>query len=162
MIRQFVLAAALLPWGAAAAQQAGGTADSTSTAQEVQVPVPTSRIDLYAGLRSNGGTDFMMGFKYTRRQPEWKQFGAAGFVEVVFSDDIAFLFGALGQFYPMPNLILETGPGFAVNGGSDFFWRVGGEYQLKTANLVLIPKAYFDFIHGTTVFGYGLAIGLNR
>ena len=162
MIRQFVLAAALLPWSAAAAQQAGGTSDSTKAAQEIQVPVPTSRIDIYAGLRSNGGTDFMMGFKYSHRRPEWKQFGGAGFVEVVFSDDIAFLFGALAQFYPTPKLILETGPGFAVNGGSDFFWRIGGEYHLQTSRLVFIPQAYFDFIHGTTVFGYGIAIGARR
>ena len=162
MIRQLVLVAALLPWGAGWAQQAGGAADSAKAPQEVQTPVPTSRVEIYAGLRSNGGTDFMMGFKYTHRRPEWKQFGAAGFVEVVFSDDVGFLFGALGQFYPTPKLLLETGPGFAVNGGSDFFWRVGGEYTLQTARLVIIPKAYFDFIHGTTVFGYGLAIGARR
>ena len=162
MIRRLVLSAALFPLSAGLAQQSGSATDSANAPQEIQVPVPTSRVDLYAGLRSNGGTDFMMGFKYTHRRPDWKNFGAAGFVEVVFSEDIAFLFGALGQVYLMPNLILETGPGFAVNGGSDFFWRVGGEYQLQTQNLVLIPKAYFDFIHGTTVFGYGLAIGFKR
>src|SRR5262245_63524593 len=104
----------------------------------------------------------MLGFKYSHRRPEWKNLGGAGFVEVVFSDDTEFLFGAEAQWFPVPNLILETGPGFAVDGGSDFFWRVGGEYQLKTKNLVLIPMAYFDFIHGTTVFGYGLAIGTRR
>jgi hypothetical protein len=162
MIRRLLLAATMVPFVASWAQQGAAATEPTATAQELQVPVPTSRIDLYAGLRSNGGTDFMMGFKYSHRRPEWKNFGAGGFVEVVFASQTEFLFGALAQFYPTKNLILETGPGFAVDGGSDFFWRVGGEYQLQTARLVLIPKAYFDFIHGTTVFGYGLAIGARR
>jgi hypothetical protein len=160
MIRRLFFAAALVPFAAGWSQQA--TADSMKTAQEIQVPVPQSRIDLYAGLRSNGGTDFMIGFEYSHRRPEWKNFGAAGFVEIVFASQTEFLFGALAQFIPTPKLVLETGPGFAVDGGSDFFWRVGGEYHLQTARLVLIPKAYFDFIHGTTVFGYGLAIGARR
>jgi len=161
MIRRLFFAAALVPFAAGWSQQAT-TADSLKTAQEIQVPVPQSRIDLYAGLRSNGGTDFMIGFEYSHRRPEWKNFGAAGFVEIVFASQTEFLFGALAQFIPTPKLILETGPGFAVDGGSDFFWRVGAEYHLQTARLVLIPKAYFDFIHGTTVFGYGLAIGARR
>lgn len=158
MIRRLLVATALIPWMAAGAQQASAT-DSASAAQEIQVPVPQSRIDLYAGLRSNGGTDFMMGFKYSHRRPEWKNFGAAGFVEVVFANQTEFLFGALAQFIPVPRLILETGPGFAVDGGSEFFWRIAGEYELQTRKLAIIPKAYFDFINGTTVFGYGLAIG---
>ncbi len=161
MIRRLLFATALVPCVAGWAQQ-GAPADSMSTAQQIQTPVPTSRIDLYAGLRSNGGTDFMMGFKYSHRRPEWKNLGAAGFVEIVFANNTEFLFGALAQFIPSPKLILETGPGFAIDGGSDFFWRIGGEYLLQTARLVLIPKAYFDFIHGTTVFGYGLAIGARR
>lgn len=161
MIRILLFAAVVLPWKLALAQQ-GTALDTTNAPQEVQAPVPVSRIDIYAGLRSNGGTNFMMGFKYSHRKPEWKQFGAAGFVEVVFSSPTEFLFGALAQLFPVPNLTLETGPGFAVDGGSDFFWRVGGEYRLQTRSLVLIPQAYFDFIHGTTVFGYGLAIGVKR
>ena len=162
MIRQLVLVATLLPWGAGWAQQPGGPADSTKAAQQGPATVPPSHVEIYAGLRSNGGTNFMMGVKYTHRRPEWKQFGAAGFIEVVFADDVGFLFGALGQFYPTPKLLLETGPGLAVNGGSDFFWRMGAQYTLEAGRLVLIPQAYLDFIHGTTVVGYGIAIGSRR
>jgi hypothetical protein len=159
MIRKLLFVSLLVPCVQARAQQA--SAVDSAAAQEQQVEVPRSAVDFYAGLRSNGGTDFMIGMKYSRRQPEWKAFGGAGFIEIVFADDTEFLLGGLFQFYPTRKLLLETGPGIAFDGGTDFFWRIGGEYVLGGRALTLIPKAYFDFIHGTTVFGYGLAIGFG-
>ena len=50
MIRRLVLAAALFPLSAGLAQQAGGNADATSAPQEIQVPVPTSRIAVPPGF----------------------------------------------------------------------------------------------------------------
>ena len=63
---------------------------------------------------------------------------------------------------PLNRLLLETGPGVAIDGGSDFFWRVSGEYELRIRRLFVIPKFYLDFVRGTTVVGYGLAIGRGR
>ena len=60
---------------------------------------------------------------------------------------------------PLNRMLLETGPGVALDGGSDFFWRVSGEYELQIRRLFLIPKVYVDFVNSTTVVGYGLAIG---
>ena len=162
MKRKLLLTSMLVPVLQAWAQ--AGATDSTTSQQQpgqVQVEVPKSSVDFYAGLRSNGGTDFMVGMKYSRRQPEWKAFGGAGFLEIVFADNTEFLLGGLFQFYPTRKLLLETGPGVAFDGGTDFFWRIGGEYVMGGRALTLIPKAYFDFIHGTTVFGYGLAIGFG-
>jgi hypothetical protein len=36
---------------------------------------------------------------------------------------------------------------------------VSGEYELRARRLYLIPKFYLDFVNGTTVVGYGIAIG---
>lgn len=158
MIRRFLLATSLLPWGAGWAQQAA-TAEPASTAQEPQWSIPERRLDFYAGLRSNGGTNFMLGAKYSRRLPSTRNFAGAGFFEVAFTSPTEFLLGGLFQYMPLNRLLLETGPGVALDGGSDFFWRVSGEYELQIRRLFLIPKAYVDFVHGTTVVGYGLAIG---
>ena len=158
MIRRLLLATSLLPCGAGWAQQPD-TAAPAATAQEPEWSIPQRRLDLYAGLRSNGGTNFMMGAKFSRRLPSTRTFAGAAFFEVAFASPTEYLLGGLLQYMPANRLLLETGPGVAVDGGSDFFWRVSGEYELQIRRLFLIPKAYVDFVHGTTVFGYGLAIG---
>jgi hypothetical protein len=158
MIRAFLLAATLVPWVSTLAQESV----AAGSAQEIQVPVPTSRIELYAGFRSNGGTDFMLGAEYTHRRPEWQKFGAAAFFEVVFANQTEFLFGAMAKYFVTPRLTLETGPGMAFNHGTDFLWRIGGEYEFRTRRLSITPMGYFDFVHGTTVFGYGVTLGVRR
>ena len=158
MIRRLLLATSLLPWGAGWAQQAD-TTKPAATAQAPQWSIPPSRLDLYAGLRSNGGTNLMLGAKYSRRLPSTRNLAAAGFFEVAFSSPTEYLLGGLFQYMPLNRLLLETGPGVAFDGGSDFFWRVSGEYELQARRLFLIPKVYLDFVNGTTVVGYGLAIG---
>jgi len=157
MIRRLLLATSLLPWGVGWAQDPG-TPPPATTAQEPQWSIPPRRLDFYAGFRSNGGTNFMMGAKYSRRLPSTRQFAGAGFFEVTFSNPTEFLLGGLFQYMPLNRLLLETGPGVALDGGSDFFWRVSGEYELRARRLFLIPKFYLDFVHGTTVVGYGIAI----
>jgi hypothetical protein len=147
--------------GAGWAQQPDTVAPAAAT-QEPEWSIPPSRLDLYAGVRSNGGTNFMMGAKYSRRLPTTRTFAGAGFFEVAFSSPTEYLLGALVQYMPVNRLLLETGPGVAIDGGSDFFWRVSGEYQLQIRRLFLIPKVYLDFVDGTTVVGYGLAIGRRR
>ena len=158
MIRRLLLATSLLPWGAGWAQQPD-TTKPAATAQAPQWSIPPSRLDLYAGLRSNGGTNLMLGAKYSRRLPSTRNLAAAGFFEVAFSSPTEYLLGGLFQYMPLNRLLLETGPGVAFDGGSDFFWRVSGEYELQARRLFLIPKVYLDFVNGTTVVGYGLAIG---
>jgi len=158
MIRRLLLATSLLPWGAGWAQQPAAAAPA-DTAQEPQWSIPERRLDLYAGLRSNGGTNFMLGAKYSRRLPSKRNLAGAGFFEVAFADPTEYLLGALLQYMPLNRMLLETGPGVALDGGSDFFWRVSGEYELQIRRLFLIPKVYVDFVHSSTVVGYGLAIG---
>jgi hypothetical protein len=158
MIRRLLLATSLLPWSALWAQQPDSITPA-SAAQEPEWSIPPRRLDLYAGLRSNGGTSFMLGAKYSRRLPSSRNLAGAGFFEVAFADPTEYLLGALLQFMPLNRLLLETGPGVALDGGSDFFWRASGEYELQIRRLFLIPKVYVDFVHGTTVVGYGLAIG---
>ena len=158
MIRRLLLATSLLPWGAGWAQQPD-TAAKASTAQEPQWSIPERRLDLYAGLRSNGGTNVMVGAKFSRRLPSTRNLAGAGFFEVAFADPTEYLVGALFQYMPVNRLLLETGPGLALDGGSDFLWRVSGEYELRARRLYLIPKFYLDFVNGTTVVGYGIAIG---
>jgi len=158
MIRRLLLATSLLPWGAVWAQQPD-TVGPASTTQEPQWSIPQRRLDLYAGVRSNGGTNFMMGAKFSRRLPTTRNFAAAGFFEVAFSSPAEYLLGGLLQYMPVNRLLLETGPGVAIDGGSEFFWRVSGEYELQARRLFLIPKFYLDFVNGTTVVGYGIAIG---
>jgi hypothetical protein len=165
MTRQLlvVLATTLLPLSAANAQQGTTTTDAAKAApQEIQTAVPKGRIGLYTGLRANGDTDWMVGAEYLYRKPEWKQFGAAGFLELVFSGDMIFMFGALAQYYVTPLLVVETGPGYAINGGSDFLWRLGAEYELKMTRFSLSPKFYMDFVYGETIFGFGASFGLPR
>ena len=158
MIRRLLLATSLLPWGLAWGQDSV-TAAPAATAQEPQWSIPPRRLDFYAGLRSNGGTNFMLGAKFSRRIPNTRTFAGAGLFEVAFTSPTEFLLGALAQWMPVNKLLLETGPGFALDGGSEFFWRVGGEYELQLRRLFIIPKGYVDFVDGTTVFGYGVAIG---
>ena len=158
MIRRLLLVTSLLPWSAGWAQDSVAAVPA-SAAQEPQWSIPQRRLDFYAGLRSNGGTDLMLGVKFSRRLPSTRTLAAAGFFEVAFSDPTQYLIGALFQYMPVNRLLLETGPGLAIDGGSDFFWRVSGEYELQIRRLFLIPKVYLDFVHGTTVVGYGLAIG---
>ena len=161
MIRRLLLATSLLPWGAGWAQQPAAAAPA-DTAQAPQWSIPERRLDLYAGLRSNGGTNFMLGAKYSRRLPSKRNLAGAGFFEVAFADPTEYLLGALLQYMPLNRMLLETGPGVALDGGSDFFWRVSGEYELQIRRLFLIPKVYVDFVHSSTVVGYGLAIGRGR
>jgi len=101
----------------------------------------------------------MLGAKYSRRLPSKRNLAGAGFFEVAFADPTEYLLGALLQYMPLNRMLLETGPGVALDGGSDFFWRVSGEYELQIRRLFLIPKVYVDFVHSSTVVGYGLAIG---
>jgi len=158
MIRRLLLATSLLPWGAGWAQQPAAAAPA-DTAQAPQWSIPERRLDLYAGLRSNGGTNFMLGAKYSRRLPSKRNLAGAGFCEVACLAPTEYLLGALLQYMPLNRMLLETGPGVALDGGSDFFWRVSGEYELQIRRLFLIPKVYVDFVHSSTVVGYGLAIG---
>ena len=158
MIRRLLLATALLPWSTAWAQQPD-TVKQASTAQAPEWSIPERSLDIYAGLRSNNGTDFMMGAKYSHRLPSSRNVAGAGFFEVAFANETQFLLGALLQYMPLHRLLLETGPGVALDGGSDFFWRVSGEYELKIRRLAITPQFYLDFVSGTTVVGYGLAIG---
>jgi hypothetical protein len=159
----FALAAVLLPLSAAKAQQANTTTEAAKAGpQEMQVAVPRSRIELYTGLRVNGDTDWMIGAQFLRRQPGWKQFGAAGFMELLFASDMTFMFGLLAQYYITPLLLVETGPGWAIDGGGDFLWRLGAEYELKMTKFSLSPKFYMDFVYGTTIFGFGVGFGLPR
>jgi len=161
MIRRLLLAASLLPWGVLRAQQPD-TTKAASAAQEPTWSMPPRSLDIYAGLRSNGGTNFMMGLKYGRRLPSSRNMGIAGFGEVVFASQTEFLLGALFQYMPVNKLLLETGPGMEFDGGSNFFWRVSGEYTLQARKLYIIPKFYVDFVNSTTVVGYGVAIGRGR
>jgi hypothetical protein len=161
MIRRLLVAASLLPWGVGWAQQAD-TTKPASAAQEPTWSMPPRSLDLYVGLRSNGGTHFMMGAKYGRRLPSSRNMGIAGFGEVAFASQTEFLVGALFQIMPVNRLLLETGPGGEFDGGSNFFWRVSGEYELQARKLFIIPKFYLDFVNGTTVVGYGVAIGRGR
>lgn len=161
MIRRLVIAASLslLPWGVAWSQQPD-TTKPPSASQEPTWAIPTRRLDFYAGLRSGGGaTDVMLGAKFSRRIPSTRTMAAAGFAEVAFGDETEFLLGALFQVMPVNRLLLETGPGMEFDGGSNFFWRVSAEYELQARKLFIIPKFYVDFVNGTTVAGYGLAIG---
>ena len=162
MIRRLLLAASLVPWGVGWAQQTD-TTKAASTTQEPTWSMPERSLDLYAGLRSGGGsTDFMIGGKYSRRLPSSRNMGIAGFGEVAFASQTEFLVGALFQYMPVNRLLLETGPGGEFDGGSNFFWRVSGEYELRARKLFIIPKFYLDFVDGTTVVGYGIAIGRGR
>ena len=164
MIRRLVLAASLslLPWGVAWSQQTD-TTKAASAAQEPTWAIPTRSLDFYAGLRSGGGgTDVMFGLKYARRIPSTRNMGVAGLAEVAFGNETEFLLGALFQIMPVNHLLLETGPGMEFDGGSNFFWRVGGEYELRARKLFIIPKFYVDFVNSTTVVGYGVAIGRGR
>jgi len=140
--------------------------DTTKAASTTQEPTWSMRersLDLYAGLRSGGGsTDFMIGGKYSRRLPSSRNVGVAGFGVVAFASQTEFLVGALFQYMPVNRLLLETGPGGEFDGGSNFFWRVSGEYELRARKLFIIPKFYVDFVNSTTVVGYGLAIGRGR
>ena len=106
MIRRLLLATSLLPWGAGWAQNPGTPAPAAA-AQEPEWSIPPSRLDLYAGLRSNGGTNFMLGAKYSRRLPSTRNFAGAGFFEVAFASPTEFCRGAL-QFTPVNRLLLET------------------------------------------------------
>src|SRR4029453_8428336 len=155
---RLLLVTSLLPWCTGWAQQPD-TAAAASAAQEPEWSIPNRRLDLYAGLRSNGGTNVMMGAKNSRRLPTTRNFAGAGFFEVAFTSPTEFLLGGLFQYMPVNRLLLETGPGVALDGGSDFFWRVSAEYELQIRRLLLIPQFYVDFVHGTSVVGYGLAIG---
>ena len=160
MMRSLLCAAIIVvPFAEGSAQQPDSVPPA-SAPQQVEVAVPQSSLEFYAGARSNGGTDFMSGMQYSRRMTG-KPYGGAGFLEIVWSDPTQWLLGALFQFTPTPRLMIETGPGLAINGGTDFLWRIGAEYDLKGRRLSLIPKAFFDFVHGTTVFGYGVAVAFG-
>jgi len=162
MIRRLVIAASLLPWGVGWAQQTD-TTKAASAAQEPAWSIPDRSLDFYAGLRSGGGaTDVMLGAKFSRRIPSTRNMAAAGLAEVAFGDETEFLLAALFQIMPVNRLLLETGPGMEFDGGSNFFWRVGAEYELRARKLFIIPKFYVDFVNSTTVVGYGLAIGRGR
>jgi len=159
----FALATVLLPLSAAKAQQANTSAESPKAGpQEMQVAVPKSRIELYTGLRVDGDTDWMIGAEYLYRQPAWKSLGISGFMELMFASDMIFMFGATGQYYITPLLNVETGPGYAIDGGGDFLWRLGAEYEVKMTKFSLVPKFYMDFVFGDTIFGFAVAFGLPR
>ena len=165
MIRRLLVVAVLLPWSAGAQQahRAALAADVRSVPQEAEWSIPQSRFEIYAGIRGNDGADFLLGGKYSHRLPGARKWAAAGFTEVVFTDPTLLLFGGLLQWMPINHFLLETGPGLAVyDGGNDFFWRAGAEYELLLDRLSLRPKVYVDFVNSTTVVTYGLAIGSRR
>lgn len=166
MIRRLLLVALLLPWSAAWAQQAQRSALTNGlrpAPQDAEWSIPLSRFEIYAGIRGNDGADFLVGGKYSHRLPGARKWAAAGFTEVVFTDPTLVLLGGLLQWMPVNHFLLETGPGIAVyEGGNDFFWRAGAEYELLLDRLSLRPKVYVDFVNSTTVVTYGLAIGTRR
>ena len=60
----------------------------------------------------------------------------------------------------MPSgIVLEAGPGFAINDGTEFLFRVGAGYEIERARLTITPKVYFDFIGGDTSIGFVVALG---
>lgn len=151
MIRALLVLILLLPDIAASAQ----------TTPPPQQPPPASgprrHIKGYLGFRTDGGTDFVVGAEFNRRQGA--KIGFAGFAELAFAEDLTFILGATLQWHTRGRLYFETGPGFAFDGGSDFFWRAGAGYELAPVGLTITPKAYLDFISGETVLGYGVSLG---
>jgi hypothetical protein len=118
---------------------------------------PRRHIKGYLGFRTDGSTDFTLGAEFSRRQGG--KLGFAGFAEIMFADDLLFTVGGLLQWHTRGRLYFETGPGFAFDGGSDFFWRVGAGYELSPVGLTITPKAYLDFVSGETILGYGVSLG---
>ena len=166
MIRRLLLVAMLLPFSAAWTQQVQRAALSPGirpVPQESEWSMWDSRFEIYAGIRGNDGAEFLVGGKYSHRLPGARKWGAAGFTEVVFSDPTLILIGGLLQWMPVNDFLLETGPGLAIyDGGNDFFWRAGAEYELLLDRLSVRPKVYVDFVNSTSVVTYGLAIGSRR
>jgi hypothetical protein len=152
MIRVLLVVALLLPGIGISAQQ---------TTPPPQQPPPEAgpkrHIKGYLGFRTDGGTDFVLGAEFSRRQGA--KIGLAGFAELAFAEDLTFIFGGILQWHTRGRLYFETGPGLALDGGSDFFWRVGAGYELAPVGLTITPKAYLDFISGETVLGYGISLG---
>lgn len=141
--------AALLPCTALAAQHAAAPDDKGHASNHGAV---------YLGLTVDHDAFFTLGAEYSRRQPEWKDWGGTAFLELIFHSEVEFLLGATVNYY-LQHVVLETGPGLLLSHGTEFFWRVGAGYQIEAASLTYTPKAYIDFIAGTTIFGFGVAIG---
>ena len=139
----------LLP-GTADAQHAPASGEAAHHA--------TNHGAVYLGLTVDHDAFFTLGAEYSRRQPEWKAWGGTAFLELIFASDVEFLIGATVNYY-LQNLVFETGPGLLLSHGTEFFWRIGAGYQIQAATLTYTPKAYIDFIAGTTLFGFGVAIG---
>jgi hypothetical protein len=155
MIRTPLILTMLFPAFPAVAQQA----QSTEPVSTTQAP-DTGRkrhVKVFLGFRTDGATDFTLGGEFSRRQGQRFSFGA--FAEMIFADDLAFLLGGVVQFHTRGRLYFETGPGFAFDGGSDFFWRAGVGYELSPVGLTIAPKLYLDFVSGETLLGYGILLG---
>ena len=155
MIRALLVLTMLYPAFAASAQQPT-TAPPPSTPQETQ-PGPRRHGKVFLGFRTDGGTDFTLGAELSQNKE--RGLALAGFAELIFADDLAFLLGGTLQYHTRNRLYVETGPGFAFDGGSDFVWRVGAGYVLSPVGLTITPKLYLDFVSGETLLGYGILLG---
>lgn len=157
MKQALLIAAILFPCATGLAQQTVSLS-SASAAQET-VYVKPATVAVYMGFTTDGGTDFTLGGEFTVRKPAWKAFGAGAFFSYIFSNNGDFILGATAHYFlPRNKFVLEAGPGWAFD-GSDFLFRVGAGYEIARGALVIEPKTYFDFVYGTTLWGFGVAIG---
>ncbi len=99
-----------------------------------------------------------LGAEYTRRQPEWKNWGGTAFAELVFASEVEFLLGVTANYF-VNRLVLEAGPGLLISHGTEFLFRIGGGYEIKSGPTTIMPKMFLDFIGGGTAFVFGVAIG---
>jgi hypothetical protein len=152
MYRVLLVLALLLPGVSATAQQPAPPPQTAPPAEDGG----RRHIKGYFGWQTDGATDFVLGAEFVWHQG--RRFGLSGFTEAIFADDFRLAIGATAQLHLRNRLYFEAGPGFAFDGGSDFFWRVGAGYELSLG-LTITPKLHLDFIDGETVLGYGLAIG---
>lgn len=156
MLRALLIAAVLFPHAGFAQQTF--IAAPASAAQET-VFVKPATVAVYMGFTTDGGTDFTLGGEFTVRKPEWKAFGVGAFFDYIFDNNGDFLLGVTAHYFlPRNRLVFEAGPGWAFD-GSDFLFRVGAGYEIARGALVIEPKTYFDFVYGTTLWGFGVAIG---
>jgi opacity protein-like surface antigen len=153
MIRALLVVSLLAPVVAASAQEPVPPAPQQPPAEAG----PGRQVKGYFGWQTDGGTDFVLGAEFVKYQG--RRIGLAGFAELIFADDFRFALGATAQWHTRGRLYLETGPGLSINGGTEFFWRVGGGWEISPVGLVITPKLYLDFIEGETLLGYGLSIG---
>ena len=134
-------------------------APSTGASQEPTAPPADAgrrnHAELYLGFYEG---DFTLGGEISRRQPD-RGLALSGFFEAVFADDTHFLIGGTLQYHMRRRLYFEAGPGWAFNGGSEYFTRIGAGWEFGLPGLTITPRVTADFIGGGTNWGYGISIG---